>query len=39
MLRNVPAWDTLAWFATLVAFAGGLNRVGFVKWLAELIGH
>jgi di/tricarboxylate transporter len=36
---NVPAWNTLAWFATLVAHADGLNRVGFAKWLAELIGH
>jgi L-tartrate/succinate antiporter len=39
MLKDVPAWNTLVWFATLVALADGLNRVGFVKWLAELIGH
>jgi len=39
MLRDAPAWNTLAWFATLVALADGLNRVGFVKWFAELIGH
>lgn len=31
---NAPAWTTLAWFATLVAMADGLNRVGFVKWFA-----
>ena len=37
---NKPAWNTLAWFATLVALADGLNRVGFVKWLAGVIaGH
>ena len=29
------AWSTLAWFATLVAMADGLGRVGFVKWFAE----
>ena len=25
----------MAWFATLVALADGLTRVGFVKWFAE----
>jgi L-tartrate/succinate antiporter len=34
---NKQAWNTLAWFATLVALADGLNRVGFVKWLANAI--
>jgi len=37
---NKAAWNTLAWFATLVALADGLNRVGFVKWFAESVaGH
>ena len=27
---NKAAWNTLAWFATLVALADGLTRVGFV---------
>ena len=35
---NKQAWNTLAWFATLVALADGLNRVGFVKWFAGLVG-
>jgi L-tartrate/succinate antiporter len=39
MLKDLPAWNTLVWFGTLVTLADGLNRVGFVKWLAELIGH
>ncbi len=39
MLKYTSAWNTLAWFATLVTLADGLNRTGFVKWLAELIGH
>lgn len=40
MLDNKQAWNTLAWFATLVTLAGGLNRVGFVAWFAQLIaGH
>jgi len=33
--KNSAAWNTLAWFATLVALADGLNRVGFVKWFAD----
>jgi L-tartrate/succinate antiporter len=37
MMANSPAWNTLAWFATLVAMADGLNRVGFVKWFADTI--
>lgn len=39
IIRNSPAWNTLAWFATLVALADGLNRVGFVKWFAESVAH
>jgi len=38
IVRNSPAWNTLAWFATLVALAEGLNRVGFVKWFADTVG-
>ena len=38
VLANKPAWNTLVWFATLVAMAAGLNRVGFVKWFADTVG-
>ena len=37
MMKNSPAWNTLAWFATLVALADGLNKVGFVKWFAGMV--
>ncbi|HUX27086.1 MAG TPA: anion permease [Burkholderiales bacterium] len=37
MLANKAAWNTLAWFATLVALADGLSRVGFVKWFADAV--
>ena len=37
IIKNSPAWNTLAWFATLVALADGLNKVGFVKWFAEAV--
>ena len=40
VIANKQAWNTLAWFATLVALADGLNRVGFVKWFATAVaGH
>ncbi|RAX53065.1 anion permease [Helicobacter sp. 16-1353] len=35
-LGNKPAWNTLVWFATLVAMATGLSNVGFIAWLANL---
>jgi len=37
MITNKAAWNTLAWFATLVALADGLGRVGFVKWFADAV--
>jgi L-tartrate/succinate antiporter len=37
IVKNSAAWNTLAWFATLVALADGLNKVGFVQWFAELV--
>src|SRR3974390_335328 len=38
MLTDSAAWNTFVWFGTLVALADGLSRVGFVSWLAHLIG-
>ncbi|MBI5509305.1 MAG: anion permease [Deltaproteobacteria bacterium] len=38
VLGNRRAWNTLVWFATLVALADGLTRVGFIKWFAETVG-
>jgi L-tartrate/succinate antiporter len=34
---NKAAWNTLAWFATLVALADGLNQVGFIDWFAASV--
>ncbi|HEY4565607.1 MAG TPA: anion permease [Thermoanaerobaculia bacterium] len=34
---NKAAWNTLVWFATLIALADGLTQVGFVKWLAATV--
>lgn len=38
-LDNKTAWNTLVWFATLVAMADGLKNVGFLTWLAETFGN
>jgi anion transporter len=35
IIGHSGAWNILVWFATLVALADGLNRVGFIGWLAE----
>ncbi len=35
VLADKPAWNVLVWFATLVALADGLNKVGFVTWFAK----
>ncbi len=35
VLANKSAWNVLVWFATLVALADGLNRVGFITWFAK----
>lgn len=35
ILANTPAWNVLAWFATLVTLADGLNKVGFVGWFGK----
>ena len=32
ILANRSAWNVLAWFATLVVLADGLNKVGFIGW-------
>ena len=35
ILGHQGAWNILVWFATLVTLADGLNRVGFIKSIAE----
>lgn len=35
VLSNLPAWNVLAWFATLVVLADGLAKVGFVAWFGK----
>jgi L-tartrate/succinate antiporter len=37
MARNHAAWTTVVLLATLVTMAGGLARVGFIKWFADFV--
>lgn len=35
VVSHKAAWNTLVWFATLVALADGLNRTGFITWFSQ----
>ncbi len=35
ILGYKQAWNVLTWYAPLMALAGGLNNVGFLKWFAD----
>ena len=35
VITHKTAWNVLVWFATLVAMADGLSRVGFLQWFAK----
>ena len=35
VVSHKAAWNTLVWFATLVALADGLNRTGFIAWFSQ----
>ena len=37
VISNKGAFNVFIWFATLVAMAGGLKKVGFLKWAAGLV--
>ncbi|OMO81677.1 Sodium/sulfate symporter [Corchorus capsularis] len=34
-LSEAVAWDTLTWFAALIAMAGYLNKYGLISWFSE----
>lgn len=37
VITNKAAFNVFIWFATLVTMAGGLKKVGFLKWAAGII--
>mmetsp|Transcript_18497 Transcript_18497/g.51906 ORF Transcript_18497/g.51906 Transcript_18497/m.51906 type:complete len:564 (-) Transcript_18497:806-2497(-) len=36
-LGNSAAWDTLTWFAALIAMAAYLNKFGFIPWFSNSV--
>jgi anion transporter len=36
-LSNNGAWDTLTWFAALIAMASHLNKFGFIPWFSDKV--
>ncbi|KAG0458418.1 hypothetical protein HPP92_023575 [Vanilla planifolia] len=36
-LSEAVAWDTLTWFAALIAMAGYLNKYGLVSWFSKTV--
>lgn len=36
-LSNNGAWDTLTWFAALIAMASHLNKFGFIPWFSQQV--
>lgn len=34
-LSDNQAWDTLTWFAALIAMAAYLNKFGFISWFSD----
>ena len=37
VISQKGAWDTLVWMGTLMALASGLNKLGLIKWFANLV--
>ena len=37
-LSDNQAWDTLTWFAALIAMASYLNKYGFITWFSDKVG-
>ncbi|KAI3826518.1 hypothetical protein L1987_00566 [Smallanthus sonchifolius] len=36
-LGEAVAWDTLTWFAALIAMAGYLNKYGLISWFSQTV--
>lgn len=34
VLNDKAAWDTVVWFGAIISLAGGLTKLGFIKWMA-----
>ena len=34
LINDKAAWDTVVWFGAIISLAGGLTKLGFVKWMS-----
>ncbi|MDG2959690.1 DASS family sodium-coupled anion symporter [Bisgaard Taxon 10/6] len=39
LLKDHAAWDTVIWFGAIIALAGGLSELGFIKWMTAILGN
>ena len=37
LLKESSAWSTLIWYGAIISLAEGLNKLGFFKWLGQLV--
>ena len=37
MLGEKGGWDTLIWMGSLITLAGGLSKLGLIKWFADFV--
>lgn len=38
-LAQGASWETLSWFAALIAMANHLNKFGFIAWFSDKVRH
>ena len=36
-LAQGASWETLSWFAALIAMANHLNKFGFIAWFSDKV--
>lgn len=37
VLSEKAAWDTVIWFGVIISLAGGLTKLGFIKWMSATV--
>ncbi len=37
VLAEKSAWDTVIWFGVIISLAGGLTKLGFIKWMSATV--
>jgi DASS family divalent anion:Na+ symporter len=37
LLKDTSAWSTLIWYGAIISLADGLTKLGFFKWLGQMV--